>query len=123
MEPQGARDVELASNPRFPPTLDLRIDHLAIDGLPALDQVQFANSLEAELARLSAEREPPAGQVADVAIDRLATGYLSLALPIRAHALGRQVADIVLRGLGQLDSESSDPTLTPNGANRKGFES
>ena len=117
----GAGDAP-AQSAAAPPGIDLRIEQLVVDGLPASHRDRFGNALQVELERLLAERGM--APAADLDIGQLMAGNVLQAAPIRPESFGRQVAEAIHGGIGRIDAKSGDsPAGSPNGGSRRGSAS
>ncbi len=79
----------------------LRIDELVLEGFPPGDRHRIAAAVEAELARLFAERGVPAGLRESIALPRVEGGAFELAPPARPEQIGAQVAGAIYGGLAR----------------------
>ena len=109
-----------AQSAAAPPSIDLRVEQLVVDGLPASDRDRFGNALQAELERLLAERGM--APAADLDIGQLMAGNMSQAAPIRPEFFGRQVAEAIHRQIGQVGQvgASGDSSASVPGSGNQG---
>jgi len=77
----------------------LRIDELVLEGFPPGDRHRIAAAVEAELARLFAERGVPAGLRESTALPQVDGGAFELAPALRPEQVGAQVAAAIYGGL------------------------
>ena len=81
--------------------LEITIDALHVDGLPAADLGTLGAALEGELTRLVAERGVPAGYTGgEIAIDTVRVDANA-----GADAVGVQIAQAIFRGLTRGDDQ------------------
>ena len=103
-----------------PQDIDLRIDQLMIEGLQPSDRYQFGNAVQTELARLLAEKGMPPNLTGSAELGQLAAGTISITAAPRPATIGRQVAEVVYRGIGQISSSSNNSFDPANASNRGG---
>ena len=89
---------------RPPQAIDLRIEQLSIDGVEAANRHAFGISVQTELTRLFAERREPLDLTKSVVFDSLSFGSFSMPCGTRTSNIGRQVAEVISRGIEQLNS-------------------
>jgi hypothetical protein len=78
----------------------LHIERLVIDGLPATDPTGLGRSVEAELARLLADRGAPFDSTRGASVERLDAGELSWGEGSSNETLGARLAGAVYGSLG-----------------------
>ena len=101
MRQRAGTDSAHAERP--PQDIALHIEQLTMDGLQLHDRHQFGNAVQTELARLLAEHGMPSNLNGPVELGRLAVGSISTAAAPRPATIGRQVAEAVYRGIGQIN--------------------
>jgi hypothetical protein len=105
---------------RAPQDIALYIDQLMMEGLQPSDRYQFGNAFQTELTRLLAEHGMPTNLSGSAELERLAAGTISITTAPRPATLGRQVAEAVYRGIGQIEAGGSNSSGPTNGSNRGG---
>lgn len=93
---------------RSPQDIALHIEQLMMEGLQPSDRHQFGNAVQTELARLLAEHGMPPNLTGSAELGRLAAGSISVSSTPRPAIIGRQVAEAVYRGIGQINYASSN---------------
>lgn len=88
---------------RPPQDIAFHIEQLTMDGLQLHDRRQFGDAVQTELARLLAEHGMPSNLNGPVELGRLAAGSISTTAAPRPATFGRQVAEAVYRGIGQIN--------------------
>ncbi len=96
------------------------IDQLMMEGLPTSDRYQFGNAVQTELARLLAEKGMPPNLTSSAELEQLAAGTILITAAPRPATIGRQVAEAVYRGIGQISSSSNNSFDPVNASNRGG---
>ncbi len=99
------------------PSIELRIEHLVLDGFSSADRASIADAVKSELAGLLGEYGLPSAIQNSSELERLNGGTISLARGARAAAIGGQIAHAVHRGFinGQSENLHGNPAL-PNSA-------
>ena len=93
---------------RQPPTYDLRIGELVLDGMSPGEQRALVAALEGELGRLLAADTAPFARPLPgrgrqrIAVDRLDAGDVAVAPDASPRALGVAAAQTIVRQLGTL---------------------
>ena len=75
----------------------IEIDELVLHGFPAPDRYRIGEAVQAELARIFAERGLPGTSMQSVTAARLDGGAFNVAAGMPAAALGAGVAEAVYR--------------------------
>ena len=88
------------------PTVDLRIEHLVLDGFSPGDRHSIADAVQNELARLLGEQGLPSGIKNLSELEHLNGGTISLTRNARATVIGSQIAHAVHRAFGNGESEN-----------------
>ena len=84
------------------------IDQLMLEGLPPSDRYQFGNAVQTELERLLAQKGMPPNLTSSAELEQLAAETISITAAPRPEIIGRQVTEAVYRGIGQINSSSSN---------------
>ena len=96
------------------------IDQLMLEGLPPSDRYQFGNAVQTELERLLAQKGMPPNLTSSAELEQLAAGTILITAAPRPATIGRQVAEAVYRGIGQISSSSNNSFDPVNASNRGG---
>jgi hypothetical protein len=79
----------------------VKIEELALEGLPAAGRLRIGDDVKSELARLLTERGLPPGLGRREKIEKLVGREFELKLGGRAEAVGKGVANAIYGGLKQ----------------------
>ncbi|MGH6949804.1 MAG: hypothetical protein ACREH4_02965 [Vitreimonas sp.] len=102
--------------PRTPPTCDLRIDELVLEGFPPNARYAIAAALEQELTRLLTGPDAAIAATAgsngrgSMSADRLDGGVITLAPNASPQSIGIEAARAVSRNLGLLITGGGAPS-------------
>ena len=88
------------------PAVDLRIEHLVLNGFSPADRHSIADAVQNELARLLGEQGLPAGIKKISELEHLNGGTIRLTRGARAVGIGNQIAHAVHRAFGNGESEN-----------------
>jgi hypothetical protein len=88
------------------PTVDLRIEHLVLNGFSPADRHSIADAVQNELARLLDEQGLPSGIKNLSELEHLNGGTISLTRNARATVIGSQIAHAVHRAFGNGESDN-----------------
>jgi hypothetical protein len=77
------------------PNIELHIEQLTLHGFAPADRDRIGAAIQAELARLIAERGAPSSLLTGGAVERLDGGAFQLAPGARPESIGGQVASAV----------------------------
>jgi len=91
-EARARAPADLNAEPETPATVELHIEELVLGGCAAGDRFRIGDAVEAELARLIAERGLPGLDGRSASIERLDAGAFQVAPGARADRVGLQVA-------------------------------
>ena len=80
------------------PSLDLRIEELALHGFAHSDHYQIGEAVERELVRLFAEQGVPQSLMKGGELPNLSLGSFQVRQGAKTEAIGAQVAQAVYRG-------------------------
>lgn len=83
------------------PNIELKIDELILDGVPATQRYQIADAVQRELAAQFAQEELPRSfwTSASLSRDVVDGGTISLAPGARAETIGGQLAGAIYQGI------------------------
>ena len=84
-----------------PSEINVRIEHLLVNGVTEGDGTQVAAAVQRELTRLIAQGSIPASLIRRGHVPALDAGTLGVAPTEGPHTLGERVAQAVYRGLHQ----------------------
>jgi len=79
----------------------VKIEELALEGLPAADRHRIGGAVKSELARLLAERGLPPGLVGGERISKLDGGRIEMRQGERPEVVGQRVGGAVYKGLNR----------------------
>ena len=88
------------------PAIDLRIEHLVLDGFSPGDRYSIADAVQNELARLLGEQGLPSEIKKISELEHLNGGIIRLTRGARAVGIGSQIAHAVHRAFGNGESEN-----------------
>ncbi len=88
---------------KTPQDIALHIEQITMEGLQLHDRHQFGDAVQTELARLLAEHGMPSNLNGPVELGRVAAGSIPTTAAPRPATIGRQLAEAVYRGIGQIN--------------------
>ncbi len=93
--------LAFATSRRWRMRVKVKIEELALEGLPAADHHHIGGAVRSELARLLAERGLPPGLAGGERISKLDGGRIEMRQGERPEAVGRHVAGAVYKGFNR----------------------
>src|SRR5262245_40754689 len=108
--------MEDRASPQTPPTYDLRIDELVLEGFAPSARYAIAAAMEQELTRLLTDPDAPITATAGLngrrtmSADRLDGGVITLAPNALPQSIGIEAARAVSRNLGLLVAGGGAPS-------------
>jgi hypothetical protein len=108
---RGAIDGRSSGAPLQPagdqaPAVDLRIEHLVLNGFSPADRHSIADAVQNELARLLGEQGLPSGMKKFSELEHLNGGTIRLTRGARGAAIGSQIAHAVHGAFANGESEN-----------------